>query len=702
MLVEDGVDLRTSFENAGSIAGSRNGVYVGEGDHEGSLFTNLASGVVESASRPVNIDGQGFALRNDGLVLATDDVRDGVVYVDATAVAFEVVNTGRIDAGEGHDGDAISVQVGDRPFDPALALGDPAQASNGAILNGGLVQGRGAGSGLLVAPVAGRDGEARLDIGNVGTIASEAEAGLGAGVRFADGLALAGSFFSDDDGLIAGVFTALRFGEGDYADFEVFNSGRIESASRAVDIDGTGLVLENIGTIATTGDARNGAVYADASADDYEIANFGTIEAGAGTNGDAVSLQLDDAVSATVTNGGVVQGRGEALGAGQASGVRLFSADPQAGSAFTGEIVNTGLIGAGDLDAPVPGQGIAAAILVEDGVSFRGAIRVEEDGAVAGARNGIYVGEGAHALDIAVAEDATVSSLSRAVNIDGTGVTLTNDGFVTALAAPRDGVVYADATADDFAIVNGATGQIRVADGVDGDAVSLQLGERTEGTVLNQGVLFPRGDGAGVRLAPGVEDGAMLVGDIVNDGLVLAEQGVPGSAGFVVEAGVALDGAIVNRGVVQADLVLDARDADSGVRFEYRDGGASIGEGVVAFGSGDDAFLGSDGSDRADGGAGRDVLRGEGGADELTAGGGLFDVLEGGAGRDRFVFDTQDDGRRDVARILDFEDGETLDFGGAAIAAQRVLGADTVLVFEGGDRDVLILEGVELVPSDLA
>ena len=54
--VADGVDFDVSFSNEGTISGTRNGVFIGDGVHRGSLIN---SGTISSDSRALSIDGQG-------------------------------------------------------------------------------------------------------------------------------------------------------------------------------------------------------------------------------------------------------------------------------------------------------------------------------------------------------------------------------------------------------------------------------------------------------------------------------------------------------------------------------------------------------------------------------------------------------------------------------------------------------------------
>lgn len=74
-------------------------------------------------------------------------------------------------------------------------------------------------------------------------------------------------------GIIEGMRDAIRFGDGDHSRATIVNEqfGLITAVSRAVDPDGQGLKILNEGVIRTIGDARNGMIYATASATGYRI-----------------------------------------------------------------------------------------------------------------------------------------------------------------------------------------------------------------------------------------------------------------------------------------------------------------------------------------------------------------------------------------------------------------------------------------------
>ena len=67
----------------------------------------------------------------------------------------------------------------------------------------------------------------------------------------------------------------------------------ISSDSRAFNIDGEGLTLNNEGTIEGTGAQRNGTVYSDGTANNFNVNNSGTIDAGVEGSGFAAEIGED-------------------------------------------------------------------------------------------------------------------------------------------------------------------------------------------------------------------------------------------------------------------------------------------------------------------------------------------------------------------------------------------------------------------------
>jgi len=372
----DGQILNTQ---TGVIEGVRNGLYIGEAEHNLDV---LNFGTIQSDSRAVNIDGTGVDLINGGDILGTADQRNGTVYADGTATDFTVTNlvNGTIDAGLGNQGSGFGAEIGSGP-------------NSFELNNTGTIQGRGnasagvnlAGDGVRIGNV-GNVGSTDAIINNSGLIASEGANGTVAGLRVVNNISFQGQI--NNSGTIAGVQNGLYFGTGDHTGGVVNNleGGVISSDSRALNIDGIGLEVNNAGQILGTGDQRNGTVYADATADNYILTNAATglIDAGVGNNGSGVSLQTGDVdgdvVSAAVFNEGVIQGRGDALeGNTIGDGLRVFSGVEDA--AFAGVIQNDGLI-AGSEESEV-----AAGIRIDGGVDLLGAIL--NDGEIRGTVNAI-------------------------------------------------------------------------------------------------------------------------------------------------------------------------------------------------------------------------------------------------------------------------------------------------------------------------
>ena len=367
----NGVDFQGSLVNeaGGEISGEQNGVYFGNatpaggGDHTGGVVRN--AGTISSGSRALNIDGEGLTVVNEGLIVGTGNQRNGTVYSDDTASNFSLDNSGRIDAGVGNAGTGVSLSVG--------------STLSAAIDNSGIIQGRTqagtplgsadaqAGDGLRLEGVRGTTATGDVSfaagvfdgtISNSGTIASgDNTAGTVAGVRAVNGLSFQGTL--DNTGAISGASNGLYFGNavnGEGADHTggvVNNRGVISSDSRAVNIDGTGLELNNEGTILGTGNQRNGTVYADSTAQGFTLNNRGTIDAGAGNEGAGFSAELSSAGNDfTINNAGVLRGRGTA-GAGLATagdGIRLERTrvdgvlEGSTTGLFTGTINNSGIV----------------------------------------------------------------------------------------------------------------------------------------------------------------------------------------------------------------------------------------------------------------------------------------------------------------------------------------------------------------------
>jgi len=355
------------------------------------------------------------------------------------------------------------------------------------------------------------------------------------------------------------------------------NSGTIASDSRALNIDGDGLSIENSGNIVGTGSQRNGTVYADDTANNYSLNNSGSIDAGEGNAGAGVSLSLGaNPVNASITNSGTIQGRAQA-------GSALAPTSPQAGdgirlegvrgtsstggvtfapSIFAGEVNNSGEIAAAD-----NGSGSTSGFHAVNGVSFQGTLNNEEDGVISGANNGVYFGNavtggGADHTGGVFNNRGTVSSDSRALNIDGTGLTINNSGDILGTGSQRNGTVYADSTAQDFVLNN--SGEIDAGAGNEGAGFSVELSEAgNDFTINNSGNLTGRGNasagssraGDGIRLERSRVGGALdgstrgrFTGTINNSGTVSTEGTNGTVGGFRAVNGVDFQGTLTNTG----------------------------------------------------------------------------------------------------------------------------------------------------------
>ena len=581
----NGVDFQGSLVNeaGGEISGEQNGVYFGNatpaggGDHTGGVVRN--AGTISSGSRALNIDGEGLTVVNEGLIVGTGNQRNGTVYSDDTASNFSLDNSGRIDAGVGNAGSGVSLSVG--------------STLSAAIDNSGIIQGRTqagtplgsadaqAGDGLRLEGVRGTTATGDVSfaagvfdgtISNSGTIASgDNTAGTVAGVRAVNGLSFQGTL--DNTGAISGASNGLYFGNavnGEGADHTggvVNNRGVISSDSRAVNIDGTGLELNNEGTILGTGNQRNGTVYADSTAQGFTLNNRGTIDAGAGNEGAGFSAELSSAGNDfTINNAGVLRGRGTA-GAGLATagdGIRLERTrvdgvlEGSTTGLFTGTINNSGIVTSeGD-------SGTTGGFRAVNGVSFQGTLN--NTGTISGVQNGVYFGNptpaggGDHSGGV-VNNFGVISSDSRAFNLDGDGLQVNNSGDILATGAQRNGTFYVDGTADNFTLNN--SGSID-ATGGSGSGLSVQVGsfdgDIQSGIILNSGSIVGSGDSgidAGIRLFTST-NGAQFSGDIFNDvGGFISSNGSPA---VLVAEDVLFDGALINAGQIDGSVSLASGD----------------------------------------------------------------------------------------------------------------------------------------------
>ncbi len=616
--------------NFGKIEGDVNGVNFANGGNSSGNLTNF--GTIQSDSRAINIGGDGVRINNFGDILGTGNQRNGTIYSDGSADNYKIINqrSGTIDAGSGNDGAGIALQTGDETGDVV----------NGTIINRGDIAGRGqaaatggtAGDGIRLFAGAD-DATFRGNIINSGDITSESTQGPVSAVRISDGLSFDGTIQNSRSGLIDGANNGVYFGDAAH-DAKILNYGTIQSDSRAVNIDGTGVHLINSGDIRGTGNQRNGTVYADGTADEYSITNLrhGLIDAGKGNDGAGIALQTgdetDDVVTANIYNSGEIAGRGQAAPTGGTAGdgIRIFAGAD--GVTFQGDIVNHGDITSESTQGPV------GAIRIANGASFDGTIYNGHRGLIDGANNGVYFGTGSH--DATVRNFGTIQSANRAVNIDGSGVDLINAGDILGTGNQRNGTVYADATAEDYSITNLRHGEIDAGTGNSGSGVALQTGDEAgdivSASVTNAGDIRGRGDategntvGDGVRIFSSVE-GATFEGNITNSGLIAASNGSDAAVGISIEDGVTLDGRIVNTGRITANqTAIDATEAGGRVLVENT--GHIVGD--VRLSAGNDVFDGVGG--RADG-----VIDGGAGNDDLV-GGSNDDVLIGGLGNDTLI-----------------------------------------------------------------
>ncbi|MFK8184370.1 MAG: CHRD domain-containing protein [Phormidesmis sp.] len=618
-----------SISNAGAILGDFNGIST-----TGNNFSLSNTGSIQSNSRAVDIsDGDGLSVTNAGSILGTGNQRNGTLYVDGTVDELTVSNLGLIDAGERNLGDAISVQVG---------AATDASNENINIINTGLLQGRGDGpdvfengsrvaangsSGLRFFNGSGET-EAGISgsVSNQGTITSEVNVGFLGGVVVEDGVAFDGQI--NNSGLIAGPRNGLYIGNAEH-DLEILNSGRIESGSRAVNLDGDNVTLTNSGSIVGTGNQRNGTIYLDGTADETTINNFGLVDAGAGNLGDAISIQVGAAGDATsedinINNNGLLQGRGDGadvfadgarVAGNGSSGLRLFNGAGEGGSTVSGTINNQGTI------TSEVNVGFLGGVVVEDNVAFDG--QINNSGLIAGPRNGLYIGNAEH--DLEIFNSGRIESGSRAANLDGDNVALLNTGSIIGTGTQRNGTVYLDGTADNITVDN--RGLIDAGEGNSGSGISVQVGTANglgEGVddvelsadITNSGLIQGRGDGsvpAGVRLflGSGLTE-ARFSGNITNDGTIASEQ----QAGILIESDITFDGEIINRGAINGGngFAIDANGALGSVNVLNE----GILNGDVRLGAGDDRFEQSSGDSAVvTGGLGNDEIIGGSGTDTV-------------------------------------------------------------------------------------
>ena len=625
------------IDNFGTISGAFNGV-----SSTSDGFTLSNAGTITSDSRAVDlVEGDDIFVRNVGDILGTGDQRNGTLYVNGLIDDATIINTGNgvIDAGEGNSGDGISVQVG--------AAAEDSINENINIINRGAIAGRGQAEfdgGRLTANGSSGvrffngSGEAEATITgtftNFSDITSEVDVGFLGGFVIEDGVAFEGTINNQRSGSISGPRNGLYVGNADH-DLTINNRGLIESGSRAVNLDGDNVTLDNTGEILGTGDQRNGTVYIDGTGDDITIENnrSGIIDAGEGNIGDGISVQVgaaaEDAISENINiiNRGVIAGRGQAefdggrLTANGSSGLRFFNGSGEAEAIVTGSITNSG-----DITSEVD-VGFLGGLVVEDGVAFEGTIDNLRTGFITGPRNGLYIGNADH--DLEIDNKGLIESGSRAVNLDGDNVFLENSGDILGTGDQRNGTVYVDGTGDNIIIDNDRRGVIDAGEGNSGSGVSVQVGAangfgdglddvETIVDIFNDGTIQGRGDAnvpAGVRLfvGSGLAE-ATFTGNITNEsrGVIASEE----EAGILIEEGVIFNGEIINDGTIIGGngLAVDATGALGSIVFN-NDGTL---EGAVRLGEGDDTFVqGYSQAVEVTGGLGNDTITGDDGSDTV-------------------------------------------------------------------------------------
>ena len=527
---------------------------------------------------------------------------------------------------------------------------------------------------------------AKLNVGFEGSIAANDEGNTGV-------LSSGNNVEISNNGEISGAFNGIS-STGDNFALRNRNNGVISSDSRAVDIsDGDNITATNDGSILGTDNQRNGTFYVDGTVDNLNLNNesSGIIDAGEGNIGDGISVQVGaegDLIneSINISNRGTIAGRGQAefdpaegrLTANGSSGVRFFNGSETPEATVTGSFVNTGSI------SSEVNVGFLGGFVVEDGVSYQGQIR--NGGEINGPRNGLYVGNAAHELEIVNEVQGTIESGSRVVNLDGDNVSFENQGTVIGTDDQRDGTLYVDGTGDNIAIDNRQNAIIDAGEGNNGSGVSIQVGTagglsdggddtETSVDIVNSGTIQGRGTEnvpVGLRLfvGSGLEESS-FTGDIANGsfGVIASEE----STGLLIEEGINFTGQITNKGTISGGngLALDATGANGSINF-VNEGTL---EGAVVLGDGNDTLLNSNSDDlNITGGAGDDVLTGGSGVNTYS-----FDL---GSGQDTITdFEIGQD-ILDLSAYLDSADGSAFGF-----ATQ--VGSDTLIDF-GNDNSITL------------
>lgn len=499
-----------TINNRGLIDGGLNGVNFVKGGESSGRLNNY--GTIQSDSQAVGIGGDGVTINNHGHILGTDDQRNGTIHADGTAEDFRILNGryGRIDAGEGNDGAGVALETGDHSGDVVRAR----------VTNKGVIEGRGqaapdsglAGDGIRIfSGVEGGGTAFRGSLFNSGKILSESEQGSTAAIRISDGLNFEGRITNTRRGLIDGANNGVYFGDGEH-NAEVVNYGRIQSDSRAVNIDGSGVELMNHGRILGTGDQRNGTVHADATADDYSITNgrWGRIDAGRGNDGAGVVLQTGDedgdSVDADILNQGKIVGRGDGEGDLTGDGVRLVTGvDGEV--VFQGDIENRGRIVSEEAAGIRIGEGVALDGQIRNYGTIEGAVAIdasEAAGDVEVINHGTLIGD----VLLSEGDDRLDSSYGGTIH----GTVFGNGGDDAILAGDGDDVLVGGLGDDRL---DGARGNDTARfDDIDvGVEVNLAAGEATRETgfkltIEDLALVNPNLDLNGVSPADIVQEGA--------------------------------------------------------------------------------------------------------------------------------------------------------------------------------------------------
>ncbi len=510
--------------NDGIIDGALNGINVQNGGLASATIVN--NGTITSDSRAINLGGRTNTVINTGEIRTTGSPRNGTIYSDVSApnVFIQNLTDGLIDVGAGNDGDAVSLQLG-------LTV-------TGLIFNEGTIQGRGVAVGnnqsAAVRLFRGDDIDQSTFNGSIindGTLAAEngpavviqddvilngsiINNGLisspnpvnGVGIRLENGSQLNGEILNT--GTIDGGRDGIDFANGGQVSGVVRNQGTITSTSRAINIGGNQITIINEGLITTTDNPRNGTIYSDVTANNYFIQNVSTgiIDVGVGNDGDAISFELGNTISGSITNAGLIQGRGVALGDNQSAAVRLYHSPTATAdiSVFNGNITNSGTLAAEN----------GAAIFIEDAVNFTG--QIVNSGTILG---GLVPG-GRLAIEASEAEGRI--TLINSGNIEG-DVRLTNGSdLYNGAQGTVTGTVFGNGGNDrliggnDDDILNGGSGRDRL------------IGRGGDDTLIGGGGNDILRGGGGNDILDGGRGNDTLIGGAGDDIFVLSEG--PGRA----------------------------------------------------------------------------------------------------------------------------------------------------------------------------